>query len=84
MVKIFKKFRTDLDDCSVFVFPKEIPMVDFKTVEIVFPVFRDCLRYPGVSKDKCNWFVDLGDTSKKPEIMQMGVFGVSHKQIEKV
>ena len=42
--------------------------------------FLVCVRDPGVSK------VGFGglDTSRNPEIIEMRIFGLSHKQIEKI
>ena len=42
------------------------------------------LRSPGVCNDKNNWFWVGLDTSQIPEIIEMRVYGLSHKQIEKL
>ena len=46
--------------------------------------FSDLLRYPGVSKDTNNWFSEPGTRPEIPKSGQLGVFGISHNEIEKL
>ena len=76
---------------SVPVFSNIVNILDFQKCrglqKYSCPKYQGCFLilfgYPGVSKDKK---VGLGglDMSKNLEIIEMKVFGLSHKQIEKL
>ena len=94
---ISKIFKIVLDGSPGFVGARlfeKCKILDFRKSEIyknninenVPAIALICFLYPGVSKDKNNLVLGLGNGFKNPEIIEMMVFGFSfpHKQIEKL
>ena len=84
-------YQADLLDLSVPVFSNESPKRISETFEISpnhsFENrldFLDCFEVSWVSRDKNTWLWEEMTRSKVPELGKLGLWGFSHKQIEKL